>query len=96
VKYAIGVLLISAIAIGATEPAKPEENPIKWGHIVADDGEILATINLKDNKIDYKGNPKDIVSLLLRRIEELKQNCAAAIKQCQDENKPKPKGPLKK
>lgn len=79
------LIILAGLCIGSllkgdeAPPTVPE--PPRYDNIQSDDGKILAVIDTKLKKTEYKTDPKVVVDLLVGRFRELRQNCQSAINQ---------------
>lgn len=63
-----------------------EPKPRRYDHILGEDGKILASIDTeKDNQIEYKVDPKLVVTRLLKTIGDLQAQCNQIVQRYESE-----------
>ena len=82
-------LLLCGVAFGGPVEVKPEpQKPTipRYRHVQDHEGKILATIDSTDGSIEYKADPKSVVSELIKIVD-------AVAAQCQKKPAPTKKSP---
>lgn len=67
----------------APAPAATPKGP-RYSNIVDDSGLVVAVVDTQDkDKVSYKADPKEVVSLLIKRYVQLDNQCRAAMGEAQ-------------
>lgn len=78
VKVIIAGLLLGGFSFAADSKKPPEaksQPTIRFRHIQDPTGKILATIDSNDQTIEYKVDPKEVVSEMVRILDVVSAEC---------------------
>lgn len=67
-----------------------EAQKLRYRHIQDGEGKILATLDIKEDSIEYKDDPKKVVPLLIAVIDQISAQCQEQVNIAKEESKPKP------
>lgn len=74
-KYLLLIIAIASTSLVAEDkvaaPAAPQQQQIRFRHVQDNDGRLLATIDIKDGSIEFKEDPKKVVTILVSVVDNL-------------------------
>lgn len=85
-KFLLSLLLISSIVVAADSAPVAPVAP-RYRHVQDADGKILATIDTKDNSIDFKASREDAFRALLTILDNVVLECNKALRPTPAEKK---------
>ena len=69
------VFLILILALPVLAASEPAQKSPRFRHIQDADNKILATLDTKENKIEYKEDPKKVVEELIKIVDATVAEC---------------------
>lgn len=79
---AILFFLVTVLA-NAAEKEIPASTALRYRHIQDADGKILATLDTKTGKIDFKEDPKKSVEVLIQLVDVITRQCDQKVSELQ-------------